>query len=344
MAEDAVRLATTQWGYRETPAEANPYSDVFSLEAARRWSREQIEGALGLVARAGDSNADVAVMGEDIASTGYALTYLDDPSVFRTLTEENAALAHRLVGEMAARYRMHVVACFFEPEGDRIRNSAVLFGRDGNIIGRYHKVHLPVYETWFVTAGDEFRVFETDIGVIGMLICYDDMWCESSAACALNGARIICHPSAYSPPEYRVRTRSMDAQVFYLTSTGAGSRICAPDARVLGDCGEEGDSIAVADVEVTAGSLAPENYWEYLYSGIRDHRERHLKLRRPQAYRRLADDHPPALNAYPPGGLRTTREAMREVYEKQKEDYRRGLRGEKQRYTWKWSAAGNETE
>ncbi len=238
---------------------------------------------------------------------------------------------------------MHVVACFFEPEGDRIRNAAVLFGRDGSVIGRYYKVHLPVYETWFVTAGDEFPAFETDIGTIGMLICYDDMWCESSAVCALNGARIICHPTAYSPPEYRVRTRSMDAQVFYLTSTRTGSRICAPNAKVLGDCGD-GDAIAAAEVDVAAGSLAPENYWEYLYSGIRDHRERHLKLRRPDAYRRLADDAPPALRAYPPGGLRTTQEAIREVYERQKEDYRRGLRGEKHHYTWEWSDEGNGIE
>ncbi len=332
-------LATTQWGYREAPAEVNPYGDVFSLDAARQWSREQIEGAVELVGQAGEQNADLVVMGEDIASLGYALTYLDDPSVFRTLAGETAALALQAVGEVAKDHSMHVVACFFEPQGEHIYNTAALFGRDGSVLGRYHKVHLPVYETWLVTPGDSFPAFETDIGMVSVLICYDDMWCESSAACALNGARIICHPTAYSPPEYRVRTRSMDAQVFYITSTRSGSRMCAPDATILGDCGEQGDGFVTAQVDLATASLGPENFWEYLYSGIRDHRERHLKLRRADAYGRLIDDHPPALDAYPPGGVRNTPEAIRDVYEKQKEDYRRGLRGEKQLYTWDWSDA-----
>ncbi|MBN1457914.1 MAG: carbon-nitrogen hydrolase family protein, partial [Armatimonadetes bacterium] len=318
MSKQSAKLATTQWSYRETPAEANPYSDIFSLDAARDWSRESIDGALELVAKTGAEGADLAVMGEDIASTSYALTYLDDPSVFQTLSREMSEYARDAIAAVAKRHGMHVVACFFEPDGDVIRNTSALFGRDGGEIGRYHKVHLPVYETWLVAAGDGFPVYETDIGVVGMLICYDDMWSESSASCALNGARIICHSSAYSPPEYRVRTRATDAQVFYLTSTRTGSRICAPDSTILADCGD-GDGIAVVEADIQGGSLAPENYWEYLYSGIRDHRERHLKLRRPDAYSVLRDVTPPALAAYSVGGLRTSKEAVSEVYEKQKE-------------------------
>jgi predicted amidohydrolase len=335
MAGQSVKLATTQCSYRETPREANPYSDTFSLEAARACSRESIDAALELVAATGAAGADLAVMGEDIANVSYALTYLDDPSVFHTLSREMSRYAREAIAAVAKRYGMHVVACFFEPDGDVIRNTSALFGRDGSEIGRYHKVHLPVYETWLVTAGGGFPVYETDIGVVGMLICYDDMWSESSASCALNGARIICHSSAYSPPDYRVRTRAMDAQVFYLTSTREGSRICAPDATILADCGE-GDGTAVVEADIEGGSLAPENFWEYLYSGIRDHRERHLKLRRPDAYGVLLAAKPPALGAYPAGGVHTSQEAVSEVYEKQKEDYGRGLRGERQLYTWDW--------
>ena len=335
MARPSVKLATTQCSYRETPVEANPYSDAFSLEAARVHSRESIDAALKLVAETGAARADLAVMGEDIASVSYALTYLDDPSIFEVLSRETSKYARESIAAVAKRYGMHVVGCFFEPDGDVIRNTSALFGRDGGEIGRYHKVHLPVYETWLVSAGDGFPVYETDIGVVAMLICYDDMWSESSASCALKGARIICHSTAYSPPDYRVRTRAMDAQVFYLTSTREGSRICAPDATVLADCGE-GAGTAVVEADIEGGSLAPENFWEYLYSGIRDHRERHLKLRRPDAYRVLLEEEPPALRAYPPGGLRTSKEAVSEVYEKQKEDYQRGLRGERQLYTWEW--------
>ena len=333
-----TRLATTQQGWKETPLEANPFSDVFSLEAGRRRARGRIEGAVKLLSQAGEAGADLAVTGEDIAGLSLAMGYLDDPGIFHTLALDAAAAAHEAVAAAARRHRMHVAACFYEKEGDTVFNSSVLFGRDGRVIGRYHKVHLPVYETWLVTAGDDFPAFETDIGVVGMLICYDDMWSESSACCSLSGARIICHSTAYSPPEYRVRTRAMDAQAFYLTATNTGSRICAPDSKVLADCGDRRDCVATAEVDIAGASLSPENFWEYLYSGIRDHRERHLKLRRPDAYKRLLESNPPAVAAYPAGGLANTPEAIREVYEKQKEEYRRSLRGEPQRYSWEWSA------
>lgn len=329
-----VRLATTQWGYRETPPEATPYSDVFSLEAARQWSREGVEGNAELLARAGEGGADMAVAGEDIAGLSYAMTYLDDRSIFRTLVEDSAAFARETLARVARQHGMYLAACFFEPEGDRIFNSSVLFGRDGEVIGRYRKVHLPMYETWQVTAGDRFSAFETDIGRVGLLICYDDMWPESTAATALEGARIILHSSAASPAEYRVRTRASDAQVFYLTATHRGSRIVSPSAKVLADAGEGEDVVVAAGVNLKRASLAPENYWEYLYSGIRDHRERHLKLRRAEAYGALVEANPPALTDYPPGGPATAPEAIGEIYEKQKADYRRGLRGEKQHYTW----------
>ncbi len=338
---DKVRLSTTQCAGKGTPAEANPFSKVFSLEAALQWSRQRLEDAVALLARAGERGAELSVTGENITALGYPMGYLDDPSIFQALTCETAAMAHARVGEIAKRYHMNIVACFNEPEDDRIFNSAVLFGRDGKVIGAYHKVHLPVYESWLVTPGDAFPAFETDIGMIGMVICYDDMWCESSAACALNGARIICHPTAYSPPRYRVRTRAMDQQVFYITSTARGSRICAPNSSVLADCGDTPDNVVLAEADIQGGSLAPENYWEYLYSGIRDHRERHLKLRRPEAYGLIVDRNPPALKAYHPGGVANTPEAIREAYEKQKEEYLRELRGEPPSYTWDWSEQGH---
>lgn len=337
MSKQTARLASTQLGYRETPPEAMPYSDVFSLAAAREHARQRVDAAAALLADAGKEGADLAVAGEDIAGLSYAMTYLDDPSIFRALVEESSGYAHEVLPEVASSHRMHLVACFYEPEGDRVFNSSVLFGPDGRVIGRYHKVHLPMYETWLVTAGDSFAALDTDIGPVGLIICYDDMWPESTAACALNGARIICHSSAASPAEYRVRTRAMDAQVFYITSTHFGSRIAAPNSTILVDAGERDQAVVGAEVNLADATLAPEGYWEWLYSGIRDHRERHLKLRRPDAYRVLTSANPPALQAYPAGGLANTPEAIRAIYQQQKEEYRRGLRGEQQRFHWRWS-------
>jgi predicted amidohydrolase len=333
-----VRLATTQHGWKDRPIAANPYGDSFSFDIALQCAKQAVDENAALLSKAGEAGADLAVAGEDIASLGTAMTFLDDPSIFRKLTEQTAPYVHQALSGVARHHRMHVVASFYEPEGDTIFNSSVLFGRDGKPIGRYHKVHLPVYETWLVTAGSGFPAFDTDIGVVGMIICYDDMWPESTAACALNGARIICHSSAASPADYRVRSRAMDYQVFYVTSTYANSRIAAPNAKILADAGDGQDLFVAADVDVQSASLSPESFWEYLYSGIRDHRERHLKLRRPDAYGVLLNPSPAAVKAYPQGGVANTPKAIREVYEKHKAEHQRGLRGEKPQYEWKWSS------
>jgi predicted amidohydrolase len=255
MGDSDIRLAAVCRGWHDCPPEANPYSDIFSLDAARRWSQEQIEAFAGLLDQAGEAGADLAVAAEDIAYLGYAMSYLDDPSIFRTLASETAAKVHEILGEVARRRRTHLVASFFEPEGDQIFNVAVLWGRDGEVIGRYRKVHLPAVETWLVAPGDSFPAFETDLGVVGMLICYDDMWPESTAACALNGARIICHPSAATPTDWRLRTRAADAQVFYISATNRRSRLVSPSAHVLADTEERGEPVAAADVNLADASV-----------------------------------------------------------------------------------------
>lgn len=336
MSGKLIRLGTTQRGWRETPREAMPYSDVFSLDAARAHSRKQVDAHGALLAKAAEMGADIAVTGEDIASTSYALTYLDDPRIFKTLTKELHGYVLETLGAIAGQHKMHIVACFYEPVGDEFYNSAVLFGREGQVIGRYHKVNLPIYETWQVKNGDSFPVFETDIGLVGMLICYDEVWPEASACLAMNGAQIICHPSAASLPDWKMKTRAMDEQVFYISSTGVGSRIVAPNAKVLADCGEQDEAAVTAEADLATATLSPENYWEAIYTGLRDHRERHLKLRQAGAYQVLSAPDPPAVRQFAPG-IANTPEAIREVYEKQKADYLRGLRGEKQLYTWKWS-------
>jgi predicted amidohydrolase len=337
MAGRTARLATTQRGWHGSPPEVNPYGDVFSLDAARAHGKAQIDAHAALVAQTGELGADLSVTGEAIEGLHYVLTYLDDPSIFSTLTRELAPYCHQVMGEVARRYKMHVVACFYEAEGDVFYNSAVLFGRDGAVLGRYHKVNLPIYETWRVKNGDSFPVFETDLGPLGMLICYDQMWPEAAACLALGGAKIICHPSAASLTDWQMKTRAMDSQVFYISSTGSGSRVVAPNAAILADCGPQGDNVACGEAKLDTATLSPANYWEYVYTGVRDHRERHLKLRQAEAYRILSDPNPPALTAYPEDNLANTPERIRAVYEQQKEEYQRGLRGEGSRYSWKWS-------
>ena len=151
----------------------------------------------------------------------------------------------------------------------------------------------------------------------------------------MNGAQIICHPSAASLTDYHMRTRAKDNQVHYISSTWMNSMIVSPRAEILANAEKRDPAIVWADVDVQGATMADELLWEYLYSGIQDHKERHLKFRRPETYRVLTDPHPPLADQYPPGGVANTPESIAEVYRKHKEARQKILRGEKVPYHWR---------
>jgi N-carbamoylputrescine amidase len=75
-----------------------------------------------------------------------------------------------------------------------LRNSAVLVG-PGGLLGRYRKTHLWDREKLLYEPGRDLPVFDTPVGRVGVLICYDAWFPEAARTLALRGAEIICVPS-----------------------------------------------------------------------------------------------------------------------------------------------------
>ncbi|MCK5117999.1 MAG: carbon-nitrogen hydrolase family protein [Candidatus Latescibacteria bacterium] len=120
----------------------------------------------------------------------------------------------------AAEYHCYLVFPFIEHDGERVYNSAALFGRDGACIGVYRKTHEPqcVVLDEGVSLGCEFPVFETDIGRIGFLICYDTITPEPALIYGLQGVDLIVYPHMIQPLENEhfhigTRSRAIDASV-----------------------------------------------------------------------------------------------------------------------------------
>jgi predicted amidohydrolase len=87
---------------------------------------------------------------------------------------------------------------FLERRGDLLFNSAVLIDPDGDLIGRYSKTHFAQgYEVnpVFYRAGDEYPVFATPFGPVGIIICYDRQPPEPARIMAVKGARLLLIPS-----------------------------------------------------------------------------------------------------------------------------------------------------
>jgi len=131
-----------------------------------------------------------------------------------------------LLSEMAAKWRMYVMGCYYEKAGDKVYNSVALFGRDGGHMGTYHKVHLPPGESDYATPGDGFPVFETDFGKVGALVCIDIHFPEAARSLALAGADIVFCPTMYSEPresitEVLYRARAIENNMFMVCSNFA---------------------------------------------------------------------------------------------------------------------------
>ncbi|MGH9628918.1 MAG: carbon-nitrogen hydrolase family protein, partial [Bryobacteraceae bacterium] len=80
-------------------------------------------------------------------------------------------------------------------EGRVLYNTAILLDRKGSFVGKYRKVYLPRVEfEGGLTPGNEYPVFQTDFGKVGILICYDLQYADPARALALQGARLLLMP------------------------------------------------------------------------------------------------------------------------------------------------------
>ncbi len=118
------------------------------------------------------------------------------------LVDEAPGRITRDVQVAAKSLGVHVVWPTYRrgPERGVVYNSAILIGPDGEIIGIYDKTHPFPLERCdcggWVTLGNRADVFETALGSIGMIICYDGDFPELSRLLAVKGAEVIVRPSA----------------------------------------------------------------------------------------------------------------------------------------------------
>ena len=136
-----------------------------------------------------------------------------------------------------------------------VYNSAVLIGPDG-LLGTYRKAHLPLLGVdKFTTPGDTgFHVWETPLGRIGLVICYDLRFPEAMRVLALGGADIIALPTNWpdgsqNAPELVTRTRALENRVFVMACNRCGeesgfwffgrSQISDPTGGVLVETGAQ---------------------------------------------------------------------------------------------------------
>jgi predicted amidohydrolase len=193
----------------------------------------------------GDLDGNIARMVsgiEDVAKQGVRLAVLPEQATIGYIFDDFAMVRPHLdtvpgkttaaVEKVTRAYRMYVVVGI-DPASGLGYNTAVLIGPDG-YIGKYRKHGLnPQDQRWVANGNLGFPVFDTELGRITMLICYDDTYWQYGRLAALHDVDIIAWASASdrvmpgTPPDQAKGDHSTVANVQYLSAQSGAFVVAA---------------------------------------------------------------------------------------------------------------------
>ena len=285
---------------------------------------EVVERLVALLRSGAAAGCDLVVFPELTLTTFFPRWWVDDLSDSDHFYEtEMPGPETRPLFEEARRLGVGFHLGYAELTSDGHRyNTVILVERDGSIVGRYRKVHLPGHsehepwrafqhlERYYFEPGDGFAVHGAFGGVVGMAICNDRRWPETYRVLGLQGCELALigynTPIHYAPDPDQDRLQGFHNRL--VLQSGAyqngmwvvgvaksgeeegcallgESAIVAPSGEVIAQCSTDGDELVVAEADLDLCA----NYKETLFDFDR--------YRRPEVYGRITAQRGPEVPA-----------------------------------------------
>lgn len=147
--------------------------------------------------RAAHADGAAVIVLPELADSGYVFNDSDEVGRLASPIPDGKS-ALRLIG-LAKELGIHIVSGLAERDGETFYNSAIICGPQG-YIGKFRKLHLWNREKLYFKPGDlGLPVFDTEVGKIGIAICYDGWFPEIFRQMALKGAELVCIPTNWVP-------------------------------------------------------------------------------------------------------------------------------------------------
>lgn len=266
---------------RLEPVEKQPQRTVkiaTTYKERQKTPKENLDVIVDVIDKAGKSNPDVILLSELVYESCYESIPFDKTAqpVPSPLTDA--------IGEYAKKYNTYVILTVNEKEDGAIYNTAVVIGRDGKVCGKYKKIHLPLAEAEMGTSpGDSYQVFDLDFGRVGVIICYDQYFPESSRTLALMGAEIIFLPTQGEDEiVHRAIARTNGVYVAVSGYDGpASSRIIDPLGQIVNFVKDKESAYTTEQIDLNKRFFV---YWMSVGDGNGETKSLFQKERVPQSY------------------------------------------------------------
>ena len=162
---------------------------------------------------------DAARQRADLVVLPETLTYFATGRSFADCAEPIPGPSTDYFGELAKKHNLYIVAGLVERDRHLIHNVAVLIGPDGKLAGQYRKVCLPREEVAAgIAPGNEYPVFDTRFGKLGIMVCYDGFFPEVARQLSNRGAEVIAWPVWGCNPALAA-ARACENHVYLVSST-----------------------------------------------------------------------------------------------------------------------------
>ena len=224
----------------------------------------------------------------ELMTSGYEGT----PEMFQALAETAPnGESMQVMGELAKRHHVHIV--YGLPERDPVLtdvlyNAAVLIDCDGQVRGTYRKVHPFADEKRWCRAGCSFPLFDTEIGKLGIMICWDTAFPEVARCYALEGADLLIVSTNWEDPyaddwDLITRARAFDNTLHLVAANRVGddggtlsffghSKIMNPVGKEIAALDEPREGVISAEINLALTEKERARYYTF------------FKDRRPDAY------------------------------------------------------------
>jgi len=263
---------------------------------------EAIDKHIKMIADAAGQGAEVVGLQEIFHGPYFCAE--QDPKWYDTAEPEDGPTVSRM-REVAREHGVVLIVPWYEEAQPGVYyNTACVIERDGTVLGKYRKTHIPhvgpcFWEKFYFKPGNlGYPVWETSVGRVGLIICYDRHFPEVARELGLKGAELVFNPSATVESLSRYlweleQPAHAVANGFWIAASNrvgveaplnnskfyGSSYFCSPRGKIVAQASDSEDEVLVADLDLDE-IREVRNTWQF----FRD--------RRPETYGELAQQLP----------------------------------------------------